>query len=442
MWSVIELCATIIEVFLQEYCLRRIFGDKYGRVVSNIAFASIIIIHTLLVTINDIFTMSYSSFVNVYIAEFVYLALNILYSLFFLRGKAPTKIFVSFLIEVIIILASLISFSMLRFVFDLNFRDLLFAQNMQRLSSLVFTKLILLYGVMLLIKIFRRKESNFRASEWIFIASVLLCTVIIGIAALHFMQIIKVDAVSFICIISLFASTIVVNILTVTLMNRISVKNQELYNLKVHRFVAEQELEEIDLMKDQYNNMRKLKHDYKNFVECSITLLDENKYDEARDYMSQGLANVVEKTKNYVNIDNSAISAVINNKFALCEKKNINVKCSIVANLNLYNTIDLSVILFNLLDNAIEAEKNVKEPYIELLIKNVNDYLFVKVGNHIEESVLKNNRNLVTSKENKDLHGIGTKRVKEMVEKNNGFLEYYEVENEFICEIMLQKSTE
>lgn len=24
MWSVIELCATIIEVFLQEYCLRRI----------------------------------------------------------------------------------------------------------------------------------------------------------------------------------------------------------------------------------------------------------------------------------------------------------------------------------------------------------------------------------------------------------------------------------
>ena len=189
MWSVIELCATIIEVFLQEYCLRRIFGDKYGRVVSNIAFASIIIIHTLLVTINDIFTMSYSSFVNVYIAEFVYLALNILYSLFFLRGKAPTKIFVSFLIEVIIILASLISFSMLRFVFDLNFRDLLFAQNMQRLSSLVFTKLILLYGVMLLIKIFRRKESNFRASEWIFIASVLLCTVIIGIAALHFMQI-------------------------------------------------------------------------------------------------------------------------------------------------------------------------------------------------------------------------------------------------------------
>ena len=34
-------------------------------------------------------------------------------------------------------------------------------------------------------------------------------------------------------------------------MNRISVKNQELYNLKVHRFVAEQELEEIDLMKEQ-----------------------------------------------------------------------------------------------------------------------------------------------------------------------------------------------
>lgn len=442
MWSVIELCATIIEAFLQEYCLRRIFGDKYGKVVSNIAFASIIIIHTLLVTINDILTMSYSSFVNVYIAEFVYLALNISYSLLFLKGKAPTKIFVSVLIEVIIILASLISFSMLRFVFDLNFKDLLFAQNIQRLSSLVFTKLILLYGVMLLIKIFRRKESNFHFSEWLFISSVLLCTVIIGIAALHFMQIIKVDVVSLICIISLFASTIVVNILTVSLMNRISVKNKELYTLKVNRFVAEQELEEIDLMKEQYNNMRKLRHDYKNFVGCLITLLDENKYDEARDYMSHGLAKVVETTKNYVNIDNSAISAVINNKFALCEKKNIKTKCNIVADLNQYNTVDLSVILFNLLDNAIEAEEKVKDPYIELFIKNVNEYLFVKVGNHIEKSVLKNNRNLTTSKENKDLHGIGTKRVKEMVEKNNGFLEYYEVENEFICEIMLQKTTE
>ena len=115
---------------------------------------------------------------------------------------------------------------MLRFVFYLNFRDLLFRPKYAEAIKLpcIYKKLILLYGVMLLIKIFRRKESNFRASEWIFIASVLLCTVIIGIAALHFMQIIKVDAVSFICIISLFASTIVVNILTVTLMNRISVK--------------------------------------------------------------------------------------------------------------------------------------------------------------------------------------------------------------------------
>ncbi len=442
MWGIVELCATIVEAFLQEYCLRRIFGDKYGRAVSNIAFVSIIVIHTLLVTVNDILTVSYSSYANVYIAEFVYLTLNILYSLFFLKGKVPSKIFVSVLIEVIIILASLISFSMLRFVFDINFRDLLFAQNIQRLSSLVFTKLILLYGVMLLIKIFRRTESNFRVSEWIFISSVLLCTVIIGIAALHFMQLIKVDIVSFICIISLFASTIVVNILTISLMNRISGKNKELYNLKVNRFVAEQELEEIDLMKEQYNNMRKLRHDYKNFVGCLRTLLDEKKYDEAREYMSCGLEKVVESTKSYVNIDNSAISAVINNKFALCEKKNIETKCSIVADLSQYNTVDLSVILFNLLDNAIEAEEKVKDPYIELFIKNANEYLFIKVGNHIEKSVLKNNRNLTTSKENKDLHGIGTKRVKEMVEKNNGFLEYYEVENEFICEIMLQKTTE
>lgn len=87
MWGIVELCATIVEAFLQEYCLRRIFGDKYGRAVSNIAFVSIIVIHTLLVTVNDILTVSYSSYANVYIAEFVYLTLNILYSLFFLKGK-------------------------------------------------------------------------------------------------------------------------------------------------------------------------------------------------------------------------------------------------------------------------------------------------------------------------------------------------------------------
>lgn len=44
---------------------------------------------------------------------------------------------------------------------------------------------------------------------------------------------------------------------------------------------------------------------------------------------------------------------------------------------------------------------------------------------------------LETTKSDKDLHGIGTKSVREIVERYNGMLKYYERDGMFICHIML-----
>ena len=42
----------------------------------------------------------------------------------------------------------------------------------------------------------------------------------------------------------------------------------------------------------------------------------------------------------------------------------------------------------------------------------------------------------------KELHGIGIKSIKNIVEKHNGMIQFYEEEDEFCCHIMIDTTEE
>ena len=74
---------------------------------------------------------------------------------------------------------------------------------------------------------------------------------------------------------------------------------------------------------------------------------------------------------------------------------------------------DLSGLLLNLLDNAIDASKNVKNADIQINIGILKSYLSIQVKNRTQsENVLENNPELHTSKTDKTCHGYGLKIVR------------------------------
>ena len=58
--------------------------------------------------------------------------------------------------------------------------------------------------------------------------------------------------------------------------------------------------------------------------------------------------------------------------------------------------------------------------------------------NSIEGSVIQNNPNLITTKKDKHLHGLGTKIIKDIAKKYNGMADFFENDDFFICHIILK----
>jgi len=87
--------------------------------------------------------------------------------------------------------------------------------------------------------------------------------------------------------------------------------------------------------------------------------------------------------------------------------------------------VDLNCVFLNLLNNAIEATEKLEktEKTISLRSEIKAGYLFVKVENEFKTLETNQGGKLVTTKEDKENHGIGTSLLLEIARKYDGQFE-------------------
>ena len=100
---------------------------------------------------------------------------------------------------------------------------------------------------------------------------------------------------------------------------------------------------------------------------------------------------------------------------------------------------DLGTIVSNLLKNAVEAiqvcELETPKLDIEVIVGDMFVRLIIKNSMKEGSVMIDKNGNLQTTKKEKEFHGIGTKNIKETIEKNQGVYEHLIERNEF-CSIV------
>lgn len=216
------------------------------------------------------------------------------------------------------------------------------------------------------------------------------------------------------------------------------------------RYQYEKLLKETEEMRSQdtelrelHQNVRQLKHDMKNHLMVLTAYLNDGEYDQAKAYTSE-LLDKFSTMHSYIETGNVLLNHIINEKLSYAKSLGILVKAEI-ENLAFerMNRMDFSALLSNMLDNAIEAlgrEKDVLEKLqMQVFISARRGYETICVKNQITSSVLEQNPTLKTSKEEKNLHGLGVGKIKSIAEQYGGMVDFYEEENFFCVKVFIPK---
>ena len=200
------------------------------------------------------------------------------------------------------------------------------------------------------------------------------------------------------------------------------------------------ELQKVITYQNEVNEeMKKARHDMKKHLGNILYIIENNQKEKAKEYISR-LTDAISTTKQNLYSGNYIIDAILNKHMVLCKSKDIKLELAVdeIPNLDT-NPIDISAILDNLLDNAIEAVEalRISEQRIEVKLFLYKNNLTVVVKNPYENKIKMEAGYIHTSKTEQEEHGYGSKSVESAVERNEGVFNCYVKEEEFIAVVML-----
>ncbi|MGN0973844.1 MAG: sensor histidine kinase [Bacilli bacterium] len=182
----------------------------------------------------------------------------------------------------------------------------------------------------------------------------------------------------------------------------------------------------LDKKVEEYSSLLKIyNHDYKNIlynIRDSIELGDTEKAKEIILEFDKKIYGLTDYNKKLSN--NSLINALLNRLHEECKTKNIcfDSECYIPSNLSV-TELELISIFNNLSSNAIEAcvkQKNNEKRWIKFKSYIKDNNFIIYQCNSFDGHIKFRNEKLITTKENKKIHGIGVESIKYIVSEANG----------------------
>lgn len=201
-----------------------------------------------------------------------------------------------------------------------------------------------------------------------------------------------------------------------------SIRNAtELYELKAIKQKEEIERQYLDILEQNNKNLKIFTHDIKNHLEQIGNLTDS---EEISTYISK-LYGTINQYNNVVFSGNKTLDIIINKYNTLCANKNIKITFNVkTANLIDIDNTDLSTILNNALDNAVEAAEKSINKMVSVDIYTKSPFEIIKIQNSCDKTPIIENKKLLTSKSEKSLHGFGIESIERTVNHYGGVFDW------------------
>lgn len=417
MWQIIELSATFVQGIICFWFLDGLLESKCGRYRINIRILTMAVIYMLAGCWFDMI-LNKDSTIVLSIIVFLYVFLNF-------ENAIWDKISSFIAIEMIIGFVAQFLVHTFSFLFHVKPVELTKQENIERLLIL-FVGQILCWAIAKMVLCMARQWGNVWKDKKVLGVLVFSIAVIWGLR-----QIVYLGEVipEYRHIIGIFVAVLSVNIVVLYVARKFYLHEEELRRYGILMANAE----EVYRINEE---SRKLRHDMKNILLVSIGYLEDGKLDKALQYLRMIQDEELQMGQPIV-CENDELSYLLTVKRQKCREEDISFHYIISTNLSEISGMDLSIILGNLLDNAIEGVGKIRERKIDVQIQERNGYYRITVQNSIDQTVLGNNRHLSTTKENAYEHGWGVKSVKAVVKKYHGICEFSEADGMFIAEVLL-----
>lgn len=309
------------------------------------------------------------------------------------------------------------------------------------LYVIITSKLIYSAIMMALLKLFAIKEKNNSDDKYFWLLFLVPVSSILMMLSFRYIAYTSSFPKEIDILLSVSTVFILFSNILVFIIYEYSQKNtKELYDLKSIQHQEEQDKKYFEVIEQSNKDMRIFAHDIKNHL-MQIDSLDN--IDDVHSYVER-LIPGIEKFSNTGISKNKMLDLIISKYVTLCESKNIRLDIDVkTANLSYIDDVDLSTLMNNLLDNAVEAAEKSKEKFIKINIFAKNEhYDGLIIKNSCDTPPNEKSGELKTTKPNLKMHGIGTSSIRKIIKKYDAIYgwKYDKNQNAFETDIAFLKT--
>ncbi len=206
--------------------------------------------------------------------------------------------------------------------------------------------------------------------------------------------------------------------------------------LKLAEYQTEQSRQHLEEVRSIHREMRGYKHDFHNHLQTLKSYLDAGDAERAREYISE-LDRQLMDVDTLLKTGNISLDAILSAKIAQAKSEAVSVavKANVPDGLTV-SDLELSIIVGNLLDNAIEACREADgERFIRIFIGMKGKMLYFSMLNSAGAKREKMNGLFRTGKSG--VHGFGLRRAEAIIKDHGGWVKYNSEDGAFTSEFLV-----
>lgn len=433
LWKIFEVAVNFIEGFIFFYFICNFLKHDFKTLKGKLAFICAGVIKGILTTLLNHITL-FDWWTGIISILEMFIVSCILF-----KGEVIVKLFAAAIADVVVIVSSNFVTAVLSVALNSSPEVLFSMQNVYRIVGVVMCQTLnfLLYSFIL--KIADKTIFSMKMKEWILIISVLLISSLsFGIIQTALNET-KLSAVTSMLLMMCEIGLLSLNIICLYITISLNKSNKAAEELKLNAQQLKHNIQYAETVREQYNEIRKIRHDIRQHLATVNALQLEGKFNSAQKYVAE-IAGNIEQIEMFLDVGNDFVNAILNSKLSTAKSKGIEVLCNFSGKIDGINEYDLCNLIGNMLDNAVEAAENAGDnAVIEVSLFSDKHKKIFTVSNSISKSVLNSNPELKTVKDEPDLHGFGVKTIKAIAAKYDGNVDFYEEDLVFFCRVLLCK---